>query len=115
MGDCIILDSPLLQQVTERRESVMLTGEEFRNGLPDNPCTEHIQEAFIVPMSNKDRVVGVAIIRESRPYHLHSADELWMCEALANQAAYRARTGYPVQQHPRARADQIGHHPAGLA
>jgi len=87
VGDCIILDSPLLQQVTERRESVMLTGEEFRNGLPDNPCTEHIQEAFIVPMSNKDRVVGVAIIRESRPYHLHSADELWMCEALANQAA----------------------------
>lgn len=86
-GDSVALNSPLLQRVTATGESVLLTGEEFCQALPNNPCTENVRAAFIVPMSNKDRVVGVAIIRESRPDHEHTSNELWMCEALANQAA----------------------------
>ena len=87
IGDRITLDSPLLQRVIEDRRSALLTGDEFRAALPDNPCTEHVHAAFIVPMSNKDRVVGVAIIRESRAGYAHQTEELWLCEALANQAA----------------------------
>ncbi|NDJ78930.1 MAG: GAF domain-containing protein [Chloroflexi bacterium] len=87
VGEQVILDFPAVQSRLAARHGILLERNELVAMQVDITCLQHIQTAIVVPLFSKERLSGLAIIRDSRPDRRHTPDDVTTCEALATLAA----------------------------
>lgn len=83
----IRLDSAALQPVAASGQSRLFTGPEVEQAFPNCAWLSGIRTAMVFPLFSKGRMIGCAIVGDSRPQAVHAEGELWQCQMLAQQAA----------------------------
>jgi PAS domain S-box-containing protein len=83
-GDHIQITSPALQQVLQEEKTLVLTSDQLPAAFPNSGCFDHACQVIIMPLYSRKRIRGIAILRDSRPEHIHIPKDLSICEALAN-------------------------------
>ncbi|MBN1966775.1 MAG: PAS domain-containing protein, partial [Anaerolineae bacterium] len=78
----IVLNSPILQAGIAAGHGFVLSGSDLDSAFSPGICGT-LHTMMIVPLFSKARMTGLVMIGESRPDRVHSADGMWMCEALA--------------------------------
>ncbi len=83
----IDLSTPLIRSAITSGHSVILAGADLVAAFPDTACIRAAQSIMLVPLANKQRTIGLVVIRNDQAGHCCTSDQRRMCEALANQAA----------------------------
>lgn len=75
------------RDIIQTRRGIIITRAEVPSDLFDNTCLRDAHTVMLVPLYSQDRLMGIAVICDTRPDRVHTDADITLCQTLAAQAA----------------------------